>query len=251
MARLPYRVHLDLPVIGMEAEFKVFADEREVTPEAHWKTPSTFIDGALLKRTRKSLQLPTGGAVYFDGGVIEVVTPVIEIAPQCTARVVRSLWEQIEFVRSQLDGWEARTGERIRLEGFSSHFNVSFELPRAERDRNRTVQKLALLLAKTLPIPLIVIAENRKSTGIGVRPRRDRVEVTLDFTPDPGLMAATAALIVGIVREIVSWPSYRPAALESRELPMIEGVEPGRHPMRKGWVLRDYHFPQNPFASDP
>ena len=49
----------------------------------------------MLRRERSSLQMPTGGAVYFDRGVIEVVTPVIELAPGCTARVVRNLWEQI------------------------------------------------------------------------------------------------------------------------------------------------------------
>src|SRR5688500_19382119 len=102
----PYRATLELPVIGLEAEFKVFVDGEEIAPEKLWRTPAAFITQPLLKRTSKSSQLPTGGAVYFDGGVLEVVTPVIELAPQCTARVVRSLWEAIAFVRDQLDGWE-------------------------------------------------------------------------------------------------------------------------------------------------
>src|SRR5206468_8133521 len=117
-----------------------------------------FIDQPLLKRTSKSLQLPTGGALYFDGGVLEVVTPVIEIAPQCTARVVRSLWEQIAFVRDQLDAWEKRSGNTARLQAYSCHFNISFELGREERSRNRTIQKLALLLSYLLPVPVIVVA---------------------------------------------------------------------------------------------
>ena len=183
--RFPYRNELEMPVIGLESEFKVFIDETEVTPEEIWRTPSAFIDRPLLRRTSKSSQLPTGGAVYFDGGVIEVVTPVIEIAPQCTARVVRSLWEQIAFVRDQLDLWEERTGQRVRLQAFSCHFNISFELARGERSRNRTIQKLALLLAHLLPVPVLVTGANRGSTGIGVRPRRDRIEITFDFTPDP------------------------------------------------------------------
>lgn len=247
----PYRAQLEMPVIGMEAEFRVFVDGREVTPEEHWRTPSAFIERPLLRRTRKSLQLPTGGAVYFDGGVLELVTPVIEIAPQCTARMVRSAWEQIEYVRAQLDRWESRYGERVRLQAFSSHVNVSFELSRQERGRHRTVQKLATLLARVLPAPLIVVAANRRSTGIGVRPRRDRIEVTLDFTPDPGLMAATAALIVGIIREVISWPSYRPEDVAAHGVPLLSGVEPAKHPTRNGWVVRDYHFPRNPFTTDP
>ena len=247
----PYRTQLEMPVVGIEAEFKVFVDEREVTPEEHWRTPSAFIDRPLLKRASRSLQLPTGGALYFDGGVIEVVTPVIEIAPQCTARAVRSLWEQIGFVRDQLDRWESRHQERVRLQAFSAHFNISFELSREKRGRNRTIQKLAFLLARLLPVPVIVASANRRSTGIGVRPRRDRIEITLDFTPDPGLMAANAALIVGIAREVISWPAYLPREAEARSIPLLIGVEPGKHPTRNGWVVRDYHFPRNPFEADP
>ena len=243
----PYVKQLAMPVIGLEAEFKAFVDGEEVIPEDYWRTPSGFIEQPLMRRTSKSSQLPTGGALYFDGGVVEVVTPVIEIAPQCTARAVRSLWEQLGFVRDQLDAWESRSGHRVSLQAFSCHFNISFELAREERGRDRTIQKLALLLAHLLPVPVIVVGSNRGSSGIGVRPRRDRIEITLDFTPDPGLMSATMALIAGIVREVISWPSYRVDTLAG--IPRITGVEPGRHPSRNGWVTRDYHFPRNPFTT--
>ena len=248
--RFPYTSELEMPVIGLEAEFKTFIDNKEALPEKVWRTPAGFVDRPLLKRTRKSMQLPTGGALYFDGGVLEVVTPVIELAPQCTARVVRSLWEQIEFVRNQLDAWEKRARHRIRLQAFSCHINISFELTREERGRDRTIQKIALLLAYLLPVPLIVVSANRRSTGIGVRPRRDRVEITLDFTPDPGLMAATAALVVGIVRDVISWPSYRLEELQRRGTPLVAGVKPGKHATRKGWLTKDFHFRRNPFKTD-
>ena len=240
---------LQMPVIGLEAEFKVFIDDHEVTPEEYWRAPSAFIDRPLLQRSRKSSQLPTGGAVYFDGGVLEVVTPVIEIAPQCTARVVRSLWEQIGFIRDQLDSWQKRSAHHARLQGFSCHFNVSYEMPRDERSRDRTIQKLAMLLAYLLPVPVLVAGANRQSSGMGVRPRRDRIEITLDFTPDPGLMAATTALIVGVIRDVISWPSYRLEELERRGIPQLEGVTIGKHATRNGWVAREFHFQQNPFTT--
>jgi hypothetical protein len=246
--RFPYRNELLLPVIGLEAEFKLFVDGKEVAPEELWRAPSSFIDRPLLERTSKSSQLPTGGAVYFDGGVLEVVTPVIEIAPQCTARVVRSLWEQVGFVRDQLDRWQKRSGKQVRLQAFSCHFNISYELPRGERNRNRTIQKLALLLAHLLPIPVFVTAANRQSSGLGVRPRRDRIEITMDFTPDPGLMAAATALIVGVVREVIGWPSYRVEELQARGIPVVAGVVPGKHATRNGWVTRAFHFPHDPFT---
>lgn len=244
-----YQHGLEHPVIGMEAEFALAVDGVETAPESLWRHPSDFIATPLLYRATKASQLPTGGALYFDRGVLELVTPVIELAPRCTARMVRSVWEQIGFVREQLDQWQQRTGRNVRLKAFSSHFNVSYELPREERNKDRTIQKLALLLAYLLPVPVMLLGTNRRSTGVGVRPRRDRIEVTLDFTPDPGLMLATAALIVGIVRDVIAWPSYRLDILDALGLPYL-AVDPGKHTTRKGWLVKDHHFAQSPFLSD-
>src|SRR5205814_1630727 len=81
----------------------------------------------------------------------------------------------------------------------------------------------AYLLAHILPVPVMLLAANRQSTGIGVRPRGDRIEITADFTPDAPLMIATATLIVGIVREVMRWPSYEIATLENTDIPVIRG----------------------------
>ncbi|HEY3120479.1 MAG TPA: hypothetical protein VGL15_07640 [Vicinamibacteria bacterium] len=235
-----------MPAVGMEAEFSVWVDGERVKPETYWKDPTAFIRQPMMKRSGSSSQLPTGGAVYFDAGVVEVVTPLIELAPGCTARVVRSLWEQIEFLREQLDRWESRSGHRARLEGWSAHYNVSFEGSPA--DRGRAVDKLALLLAYALPLPVALLGGNRRSTGVGVRPRQNRIEVTGDFTPDPGLTIATASFIVGVVRAMEGWPSYEKAMLDARRVGVVDGVMPGKHTSRRGWLLRDYHLPRSPFT---
>jgi hypothetical protein len=234
----------------MEAEFNVVLDGVEIDPRAYWKDPTAFIDVPMLRRTRSSLQLPTGGAVYFDRGVIEVVTPVIELASGSTARVVRNLWEQIGFVRDQLTKWETRTGHHVRLKAYSAHYNISFELKRKQQDGHRNIQKLALLLAYVLPIPVAVLGCNRRSTGVGVRPRGERLEVTVDFTPDPGLMIATASVIVGIVREVIAWPSYELDELDLRPIPVPAGVIPGKHTTRKGWLTKDFQYAQSPYTAD-
>lgn len=241
---------LDMPVIGMESEFNVWLDEVEIIPEDYWKHPKAFIDEPLLAREKTSSQLPTGGAVYFDRGVIEVVTPVIELAPSCTARMVRNLWEQVGFVRDQLTNWGKRTGHTVRLRAYSTHYNVSYELPRSQQNRNRNIKKLALLLAYLLPVPVMLVASNRRSTGVGVRPRGNRIEITVDFTPDAGLMLAAATLIVGIVRDVISWPSYDLSLLEKLPLPIIAGVIPGKHTTRKGWLTKDFHYDRSPYTSD-
>ncbi len=241
---------LEMPAIGMESEFNVWLDGEEINPEPYWKHPRAFIDGPLLTREKTSVQLPTGGAAYFDRGVIEVVTPVIELAPHSTARMVRNLWEQIGFVRDQLTNWGRVNGHDVRLKAYSSHYNISYEIPKSQQNGHRNEKKLALLLAYILPVPVMLLASNRRSTGVGVRPRGSRIEVTVDFTPDPGRMIATASLIVGIVREVMSWPSYDLSILDSIAVPIVAGVIPGKHTTRKGWLTKDFHYEQSPYTSD-
>jgi hypothetical protein len=244
------RTRLDMPVIGMESEFNVWIDEREVDPREYWGHPGAFIDRPLLPREKSSLQLPTGGAVYFDRGVIEVVTPVIEIAPHSTARMVRNLWEQIGFVRQQLTQWEKANDHTVRLKAYSTHYNISYEMPKREQSATRNEKALALLLTYILPVPVMLVASNRRSTGVGVRPRGSRIEVTVDFTPDPGLMIAAATLIVGVVREVMTWPSYELSMLNRLPIPVVEDVVPGKHTTRKGWLTKDFHYPQSPYTCD-
>src|SRR5438094_2652929 len=113
------------PVIGFEAEFTLFVRDKKRRPEHVFKTPQTIVRDRMIPRTGRSFHMPSGGAVYFDTGVIEVATPIIEIESGCCVRVVRSLWEQIEFLRAELDAWEQRRGRAVRLEGFSAHYNIS------------------------------------------------------------------------------------------------------------------------------
>jgi hypothetical protein len=62
-------------------------------------------------------------------------------------------------------------------------------------------------------------------------------------------MLATAALIVGIVRDVIAWPSYRVEVLDELGLPYL-AVDPGKHTTRKGWLTRDQHFDRSPFTCD-
>jgi hypothetical protein len=233
--------------MGIEAEFEVFVDGSKVVPEQYWGEPGAFITLPLGTHGGTNPQLPTGGAVYFDQGVIEVVTPVIELEPGGSARAVRNLWEQIGFVRDELTRWEARTAHAARLGGFSTHYNVAFDP--GPGDPGRTAEGLARLLAYVLPLPVALIGGNRRSTGVGVRPRGNRIEVTFDFTPDPGLMIATATLIVGVVRGAMAWPSYDLAALDAHGVPIVDGLEPGKHSSRRGWLVKDFHFERSPFTT--
>ena len=106
-------------VIGYEAEFNLYINDVRRRPEAVFGTPQEIVRERMIPRTGRSFHMPSGGAVYFDTGVIEVATPIIELEEGCCVRAGRSLWEQIAFLRGELNAWESRTGKRARLEGFS------------------------------------------------------------------------------------------------------------------------------------
>jgi len=80
-----------MPAIGLEAEFTTVVDGVAQKPEDVFKSPRHVVRGPLVHRTGRSYHLPTGGALYFDTGVMEIATPMIEIARGCGARGTRSL----------------------------------------------------------------------------------------------------------------------------------------------------------------
>lgn len=240
---------LGLAAVGLESEFALVIDGTPVRPEDVFKDPRGFIRDTLVHRRGTSYHLPTGGAIYFDTGVIELATPIVEIERGCMVKAGRSLWSSLEFVRGELDAWEARTGSEARLVGFSAHYNVSADGRGA--DARARLSAMARLLTYVLPAPVMVLAANRESTGVGVRPRGDRVEVTVDFTPSSPLMIAAGTLITGIVREVATWRDLSLEALAARNIPVIEGFSPCAHTSRKGWLARFNCYPHNPFATSP
>ena len=239
-----------LGAIGLEAEFATVVDGHPAKPEDVFGSPTRIVRAPMMHRTGRSYHLPTGGAIYFDTGVIEIATPVIELEPGCAARAGRSLWESIHFLRDELDAWEEREQRSVHLAGFSTHYNVSFDIPYEQRGTNRSVEQLALLLTHILPMPVMLLGANRRSTGIGVRPRVNRIEVTADFTPDAELMIATATLIVGIAREVMTWPRFDLSALDEHDFARPRDFVPEPHSSRHGWVARCSSFIENPFVAD-
>ena len=235
-------------VIGLEAEFNLLINGRRQRPESVFGTPSRLVRRRMIPRTGKSFQLPAGGAIYFDTGVIEVATPIVELEPGCCYQATRLLWEQIRYLRVELDHWGKRHKCHCQLQGFSTHYNFSF--PDTRRSKLRNPTKLAYLLAHILPAPVILLATNRQSSAVGVRPRRNRVEVTVDFTPDPVLMLATCVFIAGVVETVLRWQDFGLRQLERHRLPHVARFHLRRHSSRHGWRVTADSLGQNPFASD-
>ncbi|PYL53954.1 MAG: hypothetical protein DMF33_02885 [Verrucomicrobia bacterium] len=137
-------------VVGLEAEFNLLVNDRRRRPEKVFGDPSRLVRRRMIPRTGKSFQLPAGGAIYFDTGVIEVATPIVELEPGCCYRATRLLWEQIRYLRVELDHWAKRHRCQCRLQGFSTHYSFSF--PNARKSKLRNANKLAYLLAHILPV---------------------------------------------------------------------------------------------------
>ena len=118
-------------VIGLEAEFNLFVNGRRRRPEKVFGDPSRLVRRRMIPRTGRSFQLPAGGAIYFDTGVIEVATPIVELEPGCCYRATRLLWEQIRYVRRELDHWARRHKSSVHAAGLQ-HALQFFVSNRAE-----------------------------------------------------------------------------------------------------------------------
>ena len=236
------------PVAGIEAEFVLLVDGRPARPEDVFGDPRGFVTVPLMHRVGRSFHLPNGSAIYFDTGVIEIATPVMELEQGCFGRLTRLMQRSIAFVRSQLDDWERRSGRRARLQGFSTHYNVSIADDERGRVLSSRVGELAWLLAHVVPAPVMLLGTNRRSTGVGVRPRPGRVEITADYPPDPSRLAATGSVIGGIVTAVAAWSDLRVESLRRRGIPVVEDFVPMRHTSRRGWLAHADCYPQNPFA---
>jgi len=236
-------------VIGIEAEFTLFVNEVKRRPEDIFGTPAKLIGQRMIPRTGRSFQLPSAGAIYFDTGVIEVATPIVEMQPGCCYRATRLLWEQIRFVRQELDRWSQRNHCTCRLQGFSTHYNFSF--PAKRKSTTRSASKLAHLLTHILPVPVMLLAANRESSAIGVRPRGSRFEVTTDFTPDPALTLATCGAIAGIVDGVLKWDHYALDQLKPHHIPRPIPFRLRKHSSRRGWRVLASSLQHNPFTGDP
>ena len=188
---------LRMPVIGLEAEFNVFLDGVEIDPRKYWGTPGAFIDAPLLKRERSSFQIPTGGAVYFDRGVIEVVTPVIELAPGLHgARGAEPLGaDRLRARRAHEVGGAHRPARPPQ--------GLQHPLQRLLRAARPTSRGPDRNIKTPGPAPGLHPARARGAwwaptaapPAWACGPRGNRIEITADFTPDPGLMIATATLV--------------------------------------------------------
>jgi hypothetical protein len=128
------------------------------------------------------------------------------------------------------------------------HYNFSF--PDSRKSKLRNANNFAYLLAHILPVPVLLLAANRQSSAVGVRPRKTRVEVTADFTPDPALMLATCAFVAGVVQTVLRWEDFGLRQLSRHDIPRMIPFRLRKHSSRRGWRVTAESLSQNPFSAD-
>src|SRR5262249_6228017 len=172
----------------------------------------------------------------------------IELERGCCYRATRLLWEQIRYLRRELGHWASRHKWHCALPGVSPHYNFLF--PGTPKSKLRNSTKLSHLLAHLLPAPVILLAANRQSSAVGVRPRGNRIEVTVDFTPDPALMLATCVFIAGAMETVLRWEDFGLRQLGRHGLPRIARFRLRKHSSRRGWRVTPDSLGRNPFVSN-
>jgi hypothetical protein len=202
----------------------------------------------MIPRTGRSYQLPAGGAIYFDTGVIEVATPIIELAPGCCYRATRLLWEQIRYVRKELDAWGKKHGHKCRLQGFSTHYNFSF--PAARRTAKRTSSNLAFLLTHILPAPVALLA------GKSREQRRRRAATWFTAGSHGGFHTGCRAHARDVRlcrrrgRRRAALGGLRTRQIEAHGIPRLQPLRIRKHSSRRGWRIVPSSLQQNPFTCD-
>ena len=147
----------------------------------------TIVDGLDLgvradPTDRHAQRCAWGGVVTADGAEAEVATPPVEVAPGAVAQVVALATLGRTTLADAL-------GDGCRLEGYSTHLNVS-----APRHGD---QRLALRFATVFAPALMLLLDGPTSPGLLVRPRPGRLELGGEYCEGRALEAALTFAIGG------------------------------------------------------
>ena len=166
-----------LAAIGLEAEFSVVVDGQTAKPEHVFGSPTTHRARPDDASHRPILPSANGRRDLLrhrrdrDRHAVD----------RDRARLRRSR-RSLTLGKHSLSAPRARrvgSASRVGPCNWSGSARTTTSRSRSrahERGAERSVGKLAKLLTHIVPIPMMLLAANRRSTGIGVRPRGDRVE---------------------------------------------------------------------------
>lgn len=195
--------------VGIEHEYRVFDGDRQVDFREVIHTlglPRPFLDPGDLN----AYWLPSGTKLTADEREAEIATPPEPVEPGFTSVVVARAAEARRDLQALLPPtW--------RLEGYSTHINVSVD--------NRIGDRVALDYAETFAPALMLLMDAPTSPGLLIRPRPGRLELGGEFAEGEQL-AACVAFAVGSVRATIA-----------RRLPPTLRVRLAPDDRRFGWYV--------------
>jgi hypothetical protein len=155
-----------------------------------------------------------GGVVTADGREAEAATPPVPVGPGAPADIEA-------LSRLGLRQLRAALPQGLRLEGYSTHINVSVA--------DRVVVRAADRFARYLAVPQMLLLDRAGSPGLLVRPRRGRLEIGGEYAVGDQLRAAVTFAVAGAVA-----CSGEPRLLAGLARPSMR-IEPAND--RFGWYV--------------
>ncbi len=203
--------------VGIEHEYRVLSrggvvDFREVIPGLDLGVPH------LDPRDAFGFRRPSGTWLTCDEAEAEAAMPAVRLGRGFGDALASSA----AAARADL---EAILGPDLRIEGFSTHINVS-----AASDRRHDA---AHLFARTFAPALMLLMDRASSPGLLVRSRPGRIELGGEFVEGDTLVVA-ALLAAGGARACLARVEGR---REARDLPPELAVEPAPEWRRYGWYV--------------
>jgi hypothetical protein len=191
------------PCVGVEHEYTVFEGDEVVDFKA-------IVHGLGLPGIRAdpvdphAYRCPWGGMVTADGIEAEIATPPVPLGRGAVDRVVSLASEGRSFLSAHL-------GPGFRLEGFSTHLNISIP--------GRGDARLARRYAETFAPALMLLLDEAGSPGLLVRPRPGRLELCGEFADDDRLRVAVAFAVSSTVASVRDPLRMRRLRVVARSVP--------------------------------
>ena len=191
-----------MPVTGMEAEFNVVLDGVEIDPRAYWgrshrvhRRPAAAARAQLLAAShrRRRLLRPRGDrgrhARHRAGAGLH------------RARGAQPLGADRSSCATSSPGGSSAPATTCGSRPTAPTTTSPSSSSGASRTRTATSRSSRCCSPTSCPSRWRWWARTAARPASACARARNGIEVTADFTPDPGLMIATATLIVGIVRD--------------------------------------------------
>lgn len=165
------------PIIGLENEFYIFCNERQVDARALIWRLARFEEHPPFFTFRGVCKLASGAQLSADRACAETA-----MAPELlTQRGLHSLCEATISHRNRLLRLVQRCGDEVggrrRVEGFSTHINLHFP--------STAPWGMCNLLGRTVLPAYFLLTERPVSGGMMLRPRPMRVEIGGEYIAEP------------------------------------------------------------------